>query len=87
VDLLGPLQSHTNNKYILAITDAFTKVGVLAPLPDKEATTVAKALQHHWIYRFSISKQIHSDQGKKFCNKILQELFSLLGPSHTTTTA
>jgi hypothetical protein len=39
VDLLGPLKSNTDNKYILAITDAFTKVGVLAPLPDKEATT------------------------------------------------
>lgn len=87
VDLMGPLKSHTNNKYILAITDAFTKVGVLAPLPDKEATTVAKALLHHWIYRFSIPKQIHSDQGKEFCNKVLQELFSLLGTTHTTTTA
>jgi transposase InsO family protein len=48
---------------------------------------VAKALLHHWIYRFSIPKQIHSDQGKEFCNKVLQELFSLLGTTHTTTTA
>ena len=72
VDLMGPLKSHTDNKYILGITDAFTKVGILVPLPNKEANTVAVALLHHWIYRFSIPKQIHSDQGKEFCNQVLQ---------------
>jgi transposase InsO family protein len=87
VDLLGPLKSNTANKYILAITDAFTKIAILAPLPDKEAGTVAKALLHKWVYRFSAPSQIHSDQGKEFCNKVLQELLQLLGTSHTTTTA
>ena len=40
----GPLKSSGPNKYILGITDAFTKIGVLVALPDKEAATVALAI-------------------------------------------
>jgi hypothetical protein len=46
VDLLGPLKSTGTNKYILGITDAFTKIGVLVAIPDKEANTVASAILH-----------------------------------------
>jgi hypothetical protein len=87
VDLLGPLKSTGANKYILGITDAFTKVGVLVALPDKEANTVAKAILHRWIYRFSAPVQIHSDQGKEFCNQVLDELLRMIGTKHTTTAA
>ena len=49
-DLFGPLKSNSGNKYVLCMTDAFTKIAMVVP-PDKEATTVASNILHHWIYR------------------------------------
>ena len=44
-DLFGPLKtSDKGKKFILCITDAFTKYVELAALPNKEAATVAEAI-------------------------------------------
>jgi len=39
--------STNNNKYVLVLTDAYTKYVELVPLPNKEAITVATAIFHH----------------------------------------
>ena len=85
-DLFGPLKSINNNKHILCLTDAFTKIAVVIPIPDKEATTVATNILHHWIYRFSAPQQIHMDGGKEFVNKLSDELWKLWDIQHTKTT-
>jgi hypothetical protein len=42
VDLFGPLKTSGNsNKYILCITDAFTKHAEVIPIENKQADTVA----------------------------------------------
>jgi hypothetical protein len=42
MDLFGPCKtSDMGNKYILTITDAFTKYSEIVALPNKEAETVA----------------------------------------------
>ena len=46
-DLFGPLKSTSGNKYALCMTDAFTKIAMVVPIPDKEATTVASNILHH----------------------------------------
>ena len=56
------------------------------PKPDKEATTVASNILHHWIYRFAVPEQIHTDGGKGFCNKLFDELWTLWNIKRTTTT-
>ena len=41
VDLFGPLKtSESGKKYILCITDSFTKYAEVIAIPNKEATTV-----------------------------------------------
>ena len=40
VDLYGPLKSSGNNKHVLCMTDAFYKIAVVVPIPDKEASKV-----------------------------------------------
>jgi hypothetical protein len=85
VDLLGPLKSTTDKKYVLAITEAFTKIATLVALPDKEATTVAEAILHRWVYWFSAAVHLFSDQGKEFCNKVMDKLCELLGTKRSTT--
>ena len=68
LDLLGPLpSSHVhNNKYLLVITDAFTRWAELVPIPSKEAPVVTAAFHKHWICRFTCPQQINSDQGSEF---------------------
>ena len=50
VDLFGPLRTSTaGNKYILVMTDAFSKYAEMASILDKSATSVARAFLERWI--------------------------------------
>ena len=87
-DLFGPLKTTIGDKkYILSMTDAFTKYAELVVIPSKDAATVAKAIYDRWICRFGCPLQVVTDQGKEFCAQLTDELFSLLNIQHTTTTA
>lgn len=88
VDLFGPIKnSNSGNKYVLVMTDAFTKYLETVAIPDKEALTVASALYNKWICRFGIPDLIASDGGKEFVNKMSDELYSLLNIRRLTTSA
>ena len=49
------------HKYVLVMTDAFSKLVKLEPIPDKEAKTVATAIIDTWICRYACPKQIVTD--------------------------
>jgi hypothetical protein len=86
-DLFGPmLAAGRQHKYILCITDAFTKYALVTAVENKEAETVAKAIFAEWFCKFGIPAQIHTDGGKEFVNKLSNELFTLLNVKHTKTT-
>ena len=74
------------NRYVLVIVDCFTRWTEAFPLPDKTAQSVADAFFNQVVCRFGMPAVIHSDQGREFENKILQEL-CLIGGSHKTRTA
>ncbi len=77
------LAAGRQHKYILCITDAFTKYALVTPMENKEAETVAKAIFNEWFCKFGILAQIHTDGGKEFVNKLSNELFQLLNVQHT----
>jgi transposase InsO family protein len=84
-DLFGPLKtSEGDKKFILCITDAFTKYVELVVLPNKEALTVATTLLNHWICRYGLPLEFVTDQGKEFTNKMAEQLFASLNVHHTT---
>ena len=88
IDLFGPLKtSSEGNKFILVITDAFTKYAVISAIPNKEAETVARALFDRWISLFSCMKTLVSDNGKEFCNKIMDHLSKRFNIQRRTTSA
>jgi hypothetical protein len=65
MDLLRPLKtSDMGNKYILAITDLFTKYAKICAIPNKEAETVADILFTIWICRYGCPAISHTDGGK-----------------------
>ena len=64
MDILGPLpESATGNSCVLVIGDYFTKWMEVYPIPNQEAITVVNKLVNEFICRFSVPRQLHSDQG------------------------
>ena len=87
MDLLDmSVTTSRGNRYVLVIVDCFTRWTEAFPLPDKTAQSVADLFFNQVFCRFGMPAVIHSDQGREFENKILQEL-CLLGGSHKTKTA
>ena len=85
-DLFGPLKtSDHGKKYILCITDAFTKYVELVGITDKEALTVASAIFSRWICRFGSPLELVTDGGKEFTANIAKHLYTLMGIDHLTT--
>ena len=86
MDLLDMSVTTTRgNRYVLVMVDCFTRWTEAFPLPDKTAQSVADAFFNQVVCRFGMPSVIHSDQGREFENKIMQEL-CLLGGSHKTKT-
>ena len=67
------------------MVDCFSRWTEACPLPDKTAHSVADVFLNQVVCRFGMPIVIHSDQGREFENKIMQELCILCG-SHTTRT-
>jgi len=87
-DLFGPLKtSGRGKKFILCITDSFTKYVELVALPNKDAETVGNAIFNRWICRYGTMLELVSDNGTEFCNNISKALYKLLQVKHSTTTA
>ena len=60
MDLFGPLKVRSANgkKYIMVMTDAFSKYTELVAICDKKADTVAKAFFERWICRHGVAAMI-----------------------------
>ena len=88
VDIMGPLpESNNKNSYILVVGDYFTRWMAAFAIHDQEAATVAQKLVDEVFCRLGIPEQLHSDQGKQFESKLIQELCKILKISKTRTTA
>lgn len=86
-DILGELpRTNAGNRYILVVSDYFTKWTESFAMPNMEAQTVAKILVEEVIARFGVPNQIHSDQGRQYESQLFQELCQLLRIQKTRTT-
>ena len=64
-DLLGELPlTERGNRYILVVSDYFTKWTECFAIPNMEARTVADVIVRQIIARFGVPSAIHSDQGQ-----------------------
>ncbi|GFY19213.1 protein NYNRIN [Trichonephila clavipes] len=81
-DILGPLpRSSDGNNIILVVMDYFTKWPETYPIPDQEASIVADVLVQHWISRFGVPLQLHSDQGRNFDSAVCKRDCGKYSPS------
>ena len=83
---MGPLvETQHHNRYILVVTDYFTRWVEAYPIRDQTAETIAKVLASEWVTRFGCMSELHSDNGTNFVSEIMQSLCKLLGIERSTT--
>ena len=87
IDVLGELpETDRGNKYILVLTDHFSKWAHAWALPNQKAQTVADALMTDFFMIFGLPKQIHTDQGPNFESHLFAQMCEILGIEKTRTT-
>ena len=72
---------------VLVMTDVFTKYTVAVPTKNQEASTVVQVLVKEWFQKYGAPERIHSDQGRDFEARLVQELCGLYGTKKSRTTA
>ena len=80
------LASKSKAKYILVISDLYTKYVVTVPLKDMTPATVANVIVENWIIRYGAPDVIHTGQGTNFNSDLMQD-FSRLFMIEKTRTA
>ncbi|KAL0445922.1 UNVERIFIED_CONTAM: hypothetical protein Slati_1720100, partial [Sesamum latifolium] len=75
LDVVGPLtKSSVRHLYILAATDYFSKWAEAVPLKEVKKENVADFIRINIIYRYGIPRYIMTDNGKPFCNSLIDKL-------------
>ena len=87
VDLVGPMPpTSRQNRWILVLTDHFTRWQDALAIPDATAPTVATTLDERVFCYLGLPEQIHTDQGAQFESQLMKELCQLWGVERTHTT-
>ena len=87
-DIVGPLpETPRGNRYILVVTDAFSKWTEAFGIPDQTAKTTASCILREMICRYGCPLDIHSDQGRNYESNIFRNLCKLLGIRKTRSSA
>uniref|UniRef100_T1GGR7 Integrase catalytic domain-containing protein n=1 Tax=Megaselia scalaris TaxID=36166 RepID=T1GGR7_MEGSC len=55
-------------------------------IPKQQAETVAQMLVDNWISRFSVTIELHSDQGRNLESNVFLKMCQILNISKTRTT-
>ena len=80
IDVMGPfVAGRKGERYILSITDCFSRYLILVPLRDHTAMIVSRSLYERVIGYFGCPWKILSDRGTEFTGHIWTELMELLG--------
>jgi len=87
IDILSGLPTASDGSTcILVAVDYMSKWAEAFALPNEEAHTCMTALYNGFFSRFGLPTQLHSDQGRNFESKLVQELVKLTGIRRTRTT-
>jgi len=87
VDLTGSHVNCQDYRYIMTACDAFTRFVIAAPLRNKTALSVARALVHEVVLKYGMPQTILTDLGGEFQHELWKELCQLLGITRVRTTA
>ena len=87
MDYIGPVPTSTDgNKYILVLTDLFSKYVVSKAVPDNTAMTAANFLLNDVFLIYGVPTEIITDNGSHFCSSLYETLLKLTRCCHVKTT-
>ena len=87
IDILGELiRTPRGNRYLLIITDRYSKLTRCVPLRRITANTVAHAFIHHWVLSYGAPSYVLSDNGKQFASKFFLDVCRMVGAKNFFTT-
>jgi transposase InsO family protein len=88
IDLLGPLpRTRRGHRYLLVMTDRFSKVTRAVPLRSVLAAEVAAAFVDTWVTSYGVPLFLLSDNGRQFSAKFFQTICQRLGVHQLFTSA
>ena len=88
MDIVGPFPiSKSSSKYILVVSDYFTRWVEAFDILSQDAVTVANQIVDSVFCRWGVPSQLHSDMGAQFESQTIQEISKILGinKAHTTS--
>ena len=71
---------------MLVVQDYFSKWPFAMPLSDQTADKIVRALRDQVLTLVGPPQRLYSDQGKKFENQLLSELYKAFGLTKSRTT-
>ena len=84
MDIVGAVKDFACGfRYVMSITDHFTKYSRTLPLRDMKARTVADAFIERWIHDFQQPMRLHTDKGPNFESELIHQLCDLYGIERT----
>jgi hypothetical protein len=88
IDVLGPLpRTSTGYKYVLVITDHFTRWPMAFPMRDQKSATIATLLVERVFCEHGYPATLLSDQGSNFLSDLLAAVLKLFAVKKLTTSA
>ena len=87
-DIMGPLpQTSSGNKYIVVVTDLFSKWVEAFPVKCTDSETLASLLVTKIVYRYGVPSYLHSDQGANLTSNLMAAVCKHLGIAQKRTSA
>ena len=89
MDILGPLTlTDQGNRFLLVVTDRFSKLTRAYPLATTTAEVVAKTFFDGWVAAgYGIPQVLLTDNGTQFVAKFFQSFCRILGVKQVVTSA
>ncbi|CAF1636815.1 unnamed protein product, partial [Adineta ricciae] len=87
MDYCGPFVTSSNeNKYVLVVTDLFSRFVTAIPLPSNTANVTALTLFRYIFCKYGVCSTLITDQGTHFNNQLMRAFQHLLGYHHILST-
>ena len=80
------IRTRRGNKFLLVITDRFSKLVRTIPLRRITAMEIAKAFTHQWVFFYGPPLTLLSDNGPQFAAKLFIDICRIIGTKNRFTT-
>jgi len=89
IDIIEPISpsSIRGHRFILAITDYFSKWAEAIPLIEVKTFNVVNFIKHHVIHRFGVPRRIIYDNGSQFASQIFYQFCNKYRIQNVASTA